>query len=119
MSEWKPTIKRISEQPDDPLADIKRLMRRRNFDRAESELLERIEVEPKSADLMILLGRVLRSQDRHDEAMSAFERAIELAPMSAEPSFRCGAAHLRSRNIVRARELFENVLIREPKSVLA
>jgi len=119
MSEWKPTIKRIGERPDDPLADIKRLMRRRNFDRAERELLERIEGEPKSADLMILLGRVLRSQNRHDDAMRAFERAIELAPLSAEPSFRCGAAHLRSRNIERARELFENALKIEPNSARA
>lgn len=115
MSDWKPKIQRSSARADNPLAAIRKLVRRGELEKAEKALTQRLEADPRSPDLVIMLARVLGLQKRHEEAARAFERAMELAPLSPEPSLRGGISQLRLGDTDRAVELFENALKLDPK----
>jgi tetratricopeptide (TPR) repeat protein len=59
----------------------------RDYDRAETLLLEAVEQEPRSPDLLRLLGGVFFVKGRHLNAAIAFKKAEALAPLDERSRF--------------------------------
>ncbi len=68
-------------------AEIARALRERAYDRAESLLLEGIEREPRSPELLRLLGGVFFVRGRALNAAVAFKKAEALAPLDERSRF--------------------------------
>ncbi len=71
---------------------------------AEPSLREAIRLQPDHAQSHYLLGQVLQSAGRHEEAVSHLRRALDLSPSTADAHRLLGRAYTQLRQPERARE---------------
>jgi tetratricopeptide (TPR) repeat protein len=62
------------------------------------------------------LGRLLVALERHDEAIEAFRRGLDVAPMMPALSIQLGYVHLHRRNCAEAKAAFAHALDISPGS---
>jgi tetratricopeptide (TPR) repeat protein len=68
------------------------------FQKASALADEMLKTNPKSADGLVLKGRILLAQNRNAEAMIEFQSAVAIAPYSAMSRYFLGLSHLQSGN---------------------
>ncbi len=79
-------------------------------DRLIEEYRSRVEKAPDQANLRLVLGHLLRARDRDEEALTHYDRAVELAPEDPIPWMSRGTLHSDLRNRNDARADFEKAL---------
>ncbi|HFD31257.1 MAG TPA: sulfotransferase family protein [Gammaproteobacteria bacterium] len=84
---------------------------------AEAELVSLTHRLPKDKVLWRELGRIRINQGRHTEAMDILQKAVILAPKSAETHFLLGMASLSSGRTLEAIKCLEKSLKLEPKNI--
>lgn len=83
-----------------------------NIDRLVADLGTRIEADAQAYAPRMLLGHILRAQNRLDEARAAYERAAELRPRDAAPLLALAQVERNAQNVAQARRLYEQALER-------
>ncbi|MEM6266204.1 MAG: tetratricopeptide repeat protein [Pseudomonadota bacterium] len=76
-------------------------------------------LEPEVSEGWLLKATLLRRLERLDEAQSAIERAIELAPLDAEIGLEAGLIAVLSGREDAARQSWESVIATQPDSLAA
>jgi tetratricopeptide (TPR) repeat protein len=66
---------------------------------AERELRDAVRLDRQGHDALINLGRLLRSEDRHREALDAFEAAVTRAPSDSDALFGRGLARAATGDV--------------------
>ena len=74
------------------------------------------QAEHATAEYYFLLGRYLEGEDKLDEAIGAFKKAIELAPRDAEPRAELAAFYARQDKAAPALDAAEDALKIDPKN---
>jgi tetratricopeptide (TPR) repeat protein len=92
----------------------KQLIQEKHFTEAENILSNTLSQDPSNAEAWQLLGSVLFSLQKKDEAFAAFEKAATLAPNDPTALFNYGVAlQMASRN-AEAKQQFEAALRQNP-----
>lgn len=88
---------------------------------AEAEEIYRavLAVVPEQADALLLLGHVLKLQNKPEEAIAVFGRLTMLAPQDAVARFSLATTLLAQRRLTEAAQAFREVLNLEPDMLAA
>jgi Tfp pilus assembly protein PilF len=73
----------------------------------ESSLLTAVKLDPKCGDAYLQLGILYAGQHNPGKAIAAYQKAIEIAPSSAEAHFRLAAAYRLTGDAAKARQEIE------------
>ncbi len=85
--------------------------KKEDHDRAEESYRKAIELDPALVSAYNGLGGAFKAGGRVDEAIAAWEKAVELAPDFDFPIYNLGVAHLEKGNKTRALKYFERYLV--------
>jgi len=85
-----------------------------DFNTAEVEIKELIKEHPKFSELYNLYGIILDQQNKLDEAISVYKKAIELKPNFVESYFNMGNLFVKNRMAKKAIPLFEKAIELKP-----
>jgi choline-sulfatase len=88
----------------------------RRYDDAVVAFRGALEVNPAMLDIWTLLARSLQFLDRQQEALAAWERALDLSGGSVEIALNVAGVQLRLRRFAEARELAELARARDPRA---
>ena len=106
--------KRVGERPDLLLSEAELRMRFKDAATAESLLRRALDLAPERADIANALGRSLVLQDRFEESLPFYRRAIEVEPATVRHGQELGVALLKSHQPREAVQIFEQVLKMAP-----
>ncbi len=86
------------------MGEVEAMLRAGDADGAQKLAANLEAAHPERAELSVLCGRTLEAQGRGRAAVEAFQRAVELDPLSADAHFRLGRAALGIGDFERAAE---------------
>ena len=121
-----------ASEPDEPLPDVKDMMRHYNtevsarkliaagsVDEAIAQLRRVVEEAPRFVPARISLGTALEAKDQPQEAIAVYQAAIETDPNSANPHFDLAKLYARLGTIDKAIEHYTAALKLDPQFATA
>ncbi len=104
---------------DEALAGLANVsMRQANWREAEAALRKIVQRSPRNAAAHLQLGRVLRAQNRSDEARSSFLAAVEIAPEDADVLKELAALEVAAGDYSQAVSRYRILAQKEPGDAL-
>ncbi len=94
-------------------------MGRGDFVDAERRFREAVRLDPDDAGAHYGLGRLCQQEGRYVEAIDAFRRCADIAPLHLDARVQTGVAHYAAANVDRAAAAFESVLNLDPTALSA
>ncbi|MGD1009877.1 MAG: tetratricopeptide repeat protein [Candidatus Aminicenantales bacterium] len=76
------------------------------LDLAYESVQKALQIKPRLAMAHNLMGMILEKQNKMEDAVSAYERAVKLVPDDLQFSFNLGAAYLATGETAKAKEIF-------------
>lgn len=92
------------------LALAKQLLDDERMTEAERVLNELLQIDDKSKEAFLLLGRTQQLMGKYDSALETLLRAAVLDPADAEPLFQAGLLYLEAKKPTEAKSQFQRVL---------
>jgi predicted Zn-dependent protease len=109
--------RRISETPDDPLAQYGYgLLRARtgHRDDAVDHLKKAVARRPFDSDMLTDLGRIHYQSGRYQKALDILQSAENLPPFNPERAYYLGQARMQTGDLLRAAWTLENLIAQRP-----
>ncbi len=100
-------------------ADIRKIEQSSGLAAAERAVVEFLVSDPKSTQAFVALSRLLRKQQKYDDALRAAEKARGLAPLEVEPVIAEGFVHVRKQDHEAATRVFAEAINLDPGSARA
>ncbi len=110
MPEWSPQIRRLADSERHQLLYANSLFRERRVDEARAEVEKILLANDRSLPATVAVGITYIVQRRAKDALTFFERAIDLDPMAPGPLVLAGFAHLSLGDLDRAEQSFYGAL---------
>jgi len=88
-----------------------------DFDQANQILESCLKENPNSAEVYFLKGNLFERQQKLEEAMSAYQKAIDLDPEFTRSYYNLGVLLLVQEKAVKASEMFDQLVRKEPRFI--
>ncbi len=86
-----------------------------NYSQMAKDLVNEVLDNPQNTKAWIQLGHIYFDTNKHDQAINAYEKALELAPNNADVLTDLGIMYRRSRQPRKALEKFDKAIAVDPK----
>lgn len=87
------------------------------FDQAQKMLDQAQKDNPQSAEVYFLIGNLYEREQKIDEAVNAYLKAIELDPDFTRSYYNLGVLYLVQQKAVKASEMFDQLVKRDPRFI--
>jgi len=100
--------------PDATYANAVRNMEENRLDRAETLLLNVLEIKEDHANALYALGVLYMKQERYKEAIPRFQKALEVNPEDAEAQINLGVIFARTNQLKEAEDAYMKAIVKSP-----